>query len=64
MTTNTSVDGLYLNATLPFAVTTSVPDGGTDAPADVGRAAANLDGAVRAAVGSVYGPSHPAAFVT
>jgi hypothetical protein len=30
ITSNTSADGLYVNAMLPFAVTTSVPDGGTD----------------------------------
>jgi hypothetical protein len=39
--TGTAVDGLYVNATLPFTVTTSVPDAGTttmttDAGADTG----------------------------
>jgi hypothetical protein len=29
ITTSTSADGLYVNATLPFSITTSVPDGGT-----------------------------------
>jgi hypothetical protein len=29
ITTDTSADGLYVNATLPFAITTSVPDAGT-----------------------------------
>jgi hypothetical protein len=29
ISTHTSADGLYINATLPFTVTTSVPDGGT-----------------------------------
>jgi hypothetical protein len=29
ITTDTSVDGLYINATLPFTITTSAPDAGT-----------------------------------
>ena len=32
ITTSTSADGLYVNATLPFTVTTSVPDAGTAIP--------------------------------
>jgi hypothetical protein len=32
MTTNTSVDGLYINSPLPFTVTAPVPDGGTGVP--------------------------------
>jgi hypothetical protein len=32
ITSNTTADGLYVNPTLPFTVTTSVPDGGTTMP--------------------------------
>jgi hypothetical protein len=44
ITTNTSADGLYVNAMLPFTVTTSVPDGGTTSEGGTSEAGATETG--------------------